>query len=790
MNTQEIRDGVTNSQEGIAALQADSTMSLELVRDATTTSKEAFCAMKKVGDEVAAVRSQLMENGDGISALQRDTYMSVSLLQHAEKKNEDIHASIGRVEERVSRFQTQIMATTPSIHESIQSVTTTFMDQMRAESQRNEAILGQIVISAMNDVLREHNFSRSGQVNTVVSADEQQIFSHGFNQEEQIQNLPSNSQLKFRHRKISWDSHRYPFFDVLVETFEPIRVTKPQGAIMERGEADINGSKKSSSYTRVRLFPRYGIFKTLFEFERAHDNYTGIFDIRLRTYNVVNWDSAIFKAARNADIITMRNLFETRQASPFDVDPLGRSLLEECVNSLYEVKRNANKEENLARMIELILQYDRRTESFGWSILYFLHCVAFRRTQCKHHENSSRLLLASFGEGLFDNYGCMLGSVISLNTVDHPVAQILLQQDHFVMDWGGLGLGKERIEEIDYIYESDWQISMDPKGEVFKKTLSDAIKSYGGMNVEYNILQERMSPQYYPGIMRLPFYHALLSAIASHPENDDLVQGCLNRMVFFLNLSFDVRKVTKLHLNEDRRLEIDASQYALSNNNVDVWEVALKLANWREFDIMGLIDEARYRRIPELFEGEAYITRKECVEEFKKNLITGQYLNLSTEEKENYCRLYQFHANIYFREVRSLIVKAEEVFSRRNLPGAWPDETQYLQPIEPGENNEFDKLMWYALIPWGIHTEYAPRRNCYDIYYEKGSDDEEDAESDISKDTTNTDIDITNTDIDTTNTDIDNDELEYRLSQTADETEIIHGFERSLEWLLESYHIL
>ncbi|KAF7859741.1 hypothetical protein EAF04_008820 [Stromatinia cepivora] len=54
----------------------------------------------------------------------------------------------------------------------------------------------------------------------------------------------------------------------------------------------------------------------------------------LRTYNVVSEDAPIIKLVEGGDIVGMQQLFETRQASPFDVDPFGRTLLHQAAYML------------------------------------------------------------------------------------------------------------------------------------------------------------------------------------------------------------------------------------------------------------------------------------------------------------------------------------------------------------------------------------------------------------------------------------------------------------------------
>jgi hypothetical protein len=48
---------------------------------------------------------------------------------------------------------------------------------------------------------------------------------------------------------------------------------------------------------------------------------------RFRTYNVVHHGSEILRSVQEGDSNKVRHLFQTRQASPYDVDAKGHSLL-------------------------------------------------------------------------------------------------------------------------------------------------------------------------------------------------------------------------------------------------------------------------------------------------------------------------------------------------------------------------------------------------------------------------------------------------------------------------------
>lgn len=54
---------------------------------------------------------------------------------------------------------------------------------------------------------------------------------------------------------------------------------------------------------------------------------TGGFDIKLRAYSVVPYDSPVFELASRGDIEGLLDLFDRRLASPFDIDENGRNLL-------------------------------------------------------------------------------------------------------------------------------------------------------------------------------------------------------------------------------------------------------------------------------------------------------------------------------------------------------------------------------------------------------------------------------------------------------------------------------
>jgi hypothetical protein len=51
-------------------------------------------------------------------------------------------------------------------------------------------------------------------------------------------------------------------------------------------------------------------------------------DIRLSTFHIVDNNAPVFQAARSFDIETVRTLFTSGRASPFDQDTWGKSLFD------------------------------------------------------------------------------------------------------------------------------------------------------------------------------------------------------------------------------------------------------------------------------------------------------------------------------------------------------------------------------------------------------------------------------------------------------------------------------
>ncbi|PMD22508.1 hypothetical protein NA56DRAFT_598150 [Hyaloscypha hepaticicola] len=99
--------------------------------------------------------------------------------------------------------------------------------------------------------------------------------------------------------------------------------------------------KRSSRYTRRERFRvRVQVPKWLFGLSHAIEIYgyqaTSGWNFSIQVYNVVPYDSPIFTMARKGDIVSIRHLFSTGQASPFDRNEWGLTLLDlaACMNNL------------------------------------------------------------------------------------------------------------------------------------------------------------------------------------------------------------------------------------------------------------------------------------------------------------------------------------------------------------------------------------------------------------------------------------------------------------------------
>lgn len=83
---------------------------------------------------------------------------------------------------------------------------------------------------------------------------------------------------------------------------------------------------------QLKLKARFQAPKWLFGFSRAIEIYEcrahAGWNFNIQVYNVVPYNSPIFGMVRSGDVIGIQDLFRTGQASPFDRDPSGYTVLD------------------------------------------------------------------------------------------------------------------------------------------------------------------------------------------------------------------------------------------------------------------------------------------------------------------------------------------------------------------------------------------------------------------------------------------------------------------------------
>lgn len=241
----------------------------------------------------------------------------------------------------------------------------------------------------------------------------------------------------------------------------------------------------------------------------------------------------------------------------------------------------------------------------------------------ENREDILRLLFETCTENPFEFVN--IGTFMTLKTID---SSFLQQQENWVIDWV-----KIDYDSGDYIEESEWQILNDPDGIRLQEMLQKYPESsHVWIGTRANFL-------------------GFLKVISNNRTNHDLMKACINHMAVLLTCGFDARWTYW----KRTWIEKNASKYAIFTDTVRAWEEALSLAGWMAFEIKGLLDEAWYLGLPELFDGFIYMTKDECAEEFKAQLVTGTYLDISAEESLNISDFYYFHADLSSLDLRSLM---------------------------------------------------------------------------------------------------------------------------------------
>lgn len=110
------------------------------------------------------------------------------------------------------------------------------------------------------------------------------------------------------------------------------------------------------------------------------------------------------------------------------------------------------------------------------------------------------------------------------------------------------------------------------------------------------------------------------------------------------------------------------TQYALFTNTLDLWQEALENIGWSKAEFENLLDDEKYRGIPELLNGKLeFRSRTENREEFLHMIATGgydEYFDWNTWIMATYLQLD-------ICDLQDTIREGRRAFQEKSTPGSW-----------------------------------------------------------------------------------------------------------------------
>ncbi len=135
----------------------------------------------------------------------------------------------------------------------------------------------------------------------------------------------SNSQLDNElTTKTDTPTHSHRYWDN-PSIFGGIWLSRTCYSVMNREKRDVTNRKKEVEVATIRYRSPSWLANQMWNIQAVKASYG--WDIRLRAYNVVPLESAVFEYARDNNVRGLQELFSERAASPFDCNDEGLTLL-------------------------------------------------------------------------------------------------------------------------------------------------------------------------------------------------------------------------------------------------------------------------------------------------------------------------------------------------------------------------------------------------------------------------------------------------------------------------------
>jgi hypothetical protein len=432
--------------------------------------------------------------------------------------------------------------------------------------------------------------------------------------------------------------------------------------------------------------------------------------MQLRSFNIVAEDSPIFDACYRFDITEVRKLFRSAHASPFDQDVNGRSLFDLTLHRMCHVGYESQERKGL-ELLQYLSSCGRGPSSLAFvrSPLRMSWVEEIIQVHEEHNSPQDRQLLAEATRLALRNSSedplavWNIGTHITLAFQDLPQVQALLQQDQWPVSLEPGQDGPHQFRCRNRYFENDRQIAQDPNAFVMAAALAEG-RDYMATNRNGRCHSIQGAPH---SILLL--YHL------SHFKSKIRV-GCKNRLIALFKTGVDPHKAGFcLYECRGNWRVMCVTEYAVYTSTSDLLSEALLGAGWTNSDVGNLLDESLYRGLPALFdEGLIFISLTENRAGFLRMLSMGNYSGLDRHELSRAARELSAYVNMGWTSTFLTMKEASEAFSRRCIPGSWPEES----PAELVIGVDFFLLDIHQQ-QFGTFADYDARRRRCKICTEK-----------------------------------------------------------------------
>lgn len=686
-------------------------------------SQNSASVLGSVRENTKDLRVQLGDTATTVNSLKTEilqsSQKSIFALDGVDETTKDIRVQLGDTARMLDNLSTEVRGisqnadsvldgmneTTQEIHSQVANtataVTSLSADMRRfVEMSQQDFYTPRIVATvqrAMKDVLQEHAF-RIHQTEPTpergsclsISVAECDMPHRGFNKVRRGPHYHSKRELLCKNSLIT----------ILKTTSTADADNEENEQVNEIELAKVAGS----SYRTITTFDvlldlgfwRRGLKAVM---GQSRESYTPGLDFCLRTYHIVDLNAPIFEAAEAFDIETVRTLFSSRQASPFDQSTQGWSLFDYAFQCLCMAQRLGDASKGL-RFLKFLISCGGMPTSLGdkygagsfpWIEDVLKEGIPLEVRQAL--VDAMRLVFKTSSEDPISKWD--VGICFTLKSQKTPMGEIIKQQDYWPLELG-IVHPKNSLRPGAWLAENDRQIIEDENGTSIALLLPEADKYTainpivrGGWNVPSGI-------------------HSVLKLYSDSDCKEKIYVGCRNRIIILLTSGYDPRGLERCTVYSRwtyTAYKMSVTQYALFTNTCHLWQEVLEHLGWTRGDIDDLFNEEQYLGVGELLSGNfEFMSQEENRHEFLEMLASGRSVDSKTDMD-----MLPLHIKMTYHDIEQTMKEGYQAFQRKSTPGTWYD-------------NGFSKLtlgvdffLWSFWGPgnWKCYASFDEYDECY-----------------------------------------------------------------------------